>query len=833
MRLLFLAVMSFFALHAWSQHRVDGRLVQSDSKEGIEDAYVTLFSGDVFIGSTGSDKRGYFELESPSTTGLVLSISHVAYENRTLKLHPDSLHAQVLELQAIVNVSDEAMVKSTRMGKDMPGTHSDISKKQIEQSNLGQDLPFLLNQIPGAVVNSDAGAGIGYTGIRIRGVDATRINVTINGIPVNDAESQGVYWVNMPDFASSVQNIQVQRGVGTSTNGAAAFGATINLQTNSVRKDPYAEVNFGLGALQNNWSNNPYGRGWNLNTEKRNVLFGTGLLKNHWSFEGRVSQIKSDGFIDRSSSNLTSYYLSGARYGEKSVFKINVFGGKEITYQAWNGIPEAKVKGDAQGLEKYINIDGADSTLLANSGNRTYNAYTYDNQVDNYEQQHVHVHYSYQFNRNLSANISLHTTLGQGYYEQYKSGQKLSDYGLDAVIHGGDTIKKTNLIRRRWLDNTFSGMVYSLNYSKDRLNVLVGGGYNVYQGKHFGEIIWAQFASNSQIRDRYYDNDARKSDFNIYAKASYTLSTRLSVFGDLQYRQIEYTFLGFNNIGENVTQSVSYPFINPKAGLQYLLNSKSKVYGTFSRANREPVRNDFTQSSPETRPKPEILNDIELGYSWQNKKQRIQVSAYGMFYKDQLILTGQINDVGAYTRTNVDASYRAGAEVEYSRNLLSWLQWSATAAVSQNKVKKFTEYIDEYDANWNYLGQKENTYSNTDLAFSPTIVASSMFRFVLSDAVSIDWIGKYVGRQYLDNTQNKERSLDAFWVNDLRLNIASKKFSLTKELRFSLLAANVLNAKYEPNGYSYGYIVDKQRYDFNYLFPQAGTNFLAQLTFAF
>ena len=833
MRLSFLVLMSFFALHAWSQHQVDGRLVQSPSGEGIEDAYVTLFSGETFIGGVSSDKRGYFLLQSQSNSNLVLHISHVAYENRVIKLHPDSLMGQTYTLESIVNVSDEAMVKSTRMGKDLPGTHSDISKKEIEQSNLGQDLPFLLNQIPGAVVNSDAGAGIGYTGIRIRGVDPTRINVTINGIPVNDAESQGVFWVNMPDFASSVQNIQVQRGVGTSTNGAAAFGATINLQTNAVKKEPFAEVNLGIGALSNNWSNDPYGKGWNLNTQKMNVLFGTGLLENHWSFEGRVSQIKSDGFIDRSSSNLTSYYLSGARYGEKSIFKINVFGGKEITYQAWNGIPEAKVKGDAKGLEKYYYIAGDDSTLLANSGNRTYNAYTYENEVDNYEQQHVHIHYSYQFNRHLSANVSLHTTLGKGFYEQFRNDQDFADYGLDNVIIGGDTLSSTNLIRRRWLDNTFSGVVYSLNYTKEKLNVIAGGGYNVYQGKHFGEIIWAQYASNGNIRHRYYDNDARKTDLNVYAKAAYSITTRLSVFGDVQYRQIDYGFLGFNNLGENVQQEVNYPFINPKAGVQYELNSKSSLYGTFSRANREPVRDDFTQSTPETRPKPEVLNDIELGWNWQNSVQRIQLAAYSMIYKNQLILTGKINDVGAYTRTNVAESYRAGVEVEYSRNFTSWLQWSATLALSQNKVREFTEYLDEYDANWNYLGQKENQYKNTDLAFSPNVVASSMLRFVLSRSVSIDWMSKYVGFQYLDNTQSAERRLDDFWVNDLRLNIASKKLTATKEIRASVLAANIFNTKYEPNGYSYGFILGGERLDFNYLFPQAGTNFLAQITFVF
>ena len=839
MRLFLLVFLSVMTLQAWSQHQVDGRLTQSQTTEGVEDAYIAVFSGDSILASTLSDKRGYFQLLVPKKTGLTLVVSHVAYEAQQIALNPDSLRNLAIVLKPIVNVTDEAVVKATRMGKDQPGTYSEVSKKEIEKSNLGQDLPFLLNQIPGSVIHSDAGAGVGYTGIRIRGIDPTRINVTINGIPVNDAESQGVWWVNMPDFASSVQNIQVQRGIGTSTNGAAAFGASINLQTNAVQKDPFAEVSYAIGFLKNDWSykagNSPlaFENGWNLNTQKRNIVFGAGLLPNKWSFEGRISQIKSDGFIDRSSSNLQSYYLSGAHYGKKSVFKINVFGGKEITYQAWNGIPDAKVKGDAAGLERYYAFGLDDSTRMANSGNRTYNGYTYDNEVDNYQQQHVHVHYSYQFNPRLLGNISFHTTLGRGYYEQFKSGEDLADYNLQPVITAGDTIESTDLIRRRWLDNTFSGFVYNLNYSTKKLNVIFGGGNNIYQGKHYGEIIWAQFASNGAIRHRYYENDATKNDKNVYAKAAYVVNTRLSAFADLQFRHISYRFLGYDNLGNNVTQTVQFPFFNPKAGLSYAANANNQLYLSFSRANREPVRNDFTESTPETRPRHETMNDIELGWNFQNKKQRLQLVAYAMLYKDQLTLTGKINDVGAYTRVNVDNSYRAGIEFDYAVNLHSRLQWNATLALSQNKVKEFTEYIDAYDADWNYLGQTTVQHKNVDLAFSPNVVASSMFRFLVNKEMSIDWISKYVGRQYLDNTQNEERSLDAFWVNDLRLNLATKKLKTMRELRFSLLAANIFSAEYEPNGYSFGFIYDGQRNDFNYLFPQAGLNFLGQLTLAF
>lgn len=826
MRLFFWMVLTGLSFHSSAQYRVEGQLVQSASGEAIEDATVFLMLKDSVLSVTTSDKRGYFLLTAPAAKGLILTITHVAYQTFRRELSPDSLINLRIPLEPIVNVTDEVIVQATRMGKTLPGTHSDISKKEIEKSNVGQDLPYLLNLVPGTVVNSDAGAGIGYTGIRIRGVDATRINVTINGIPVNDAESQGMFWVNMPDFATSVQNIQVQRGVGTSTNGAAAFGATINMQTNSVQRSPFAELGYGVGFLQNNRSGKKPGA-WSLNTQKRNVLFGTGLLENNWSYEGRLSQIVSDGFIDRSSSNLQSWYFSGAHYGTRSVLKMNVFSGREVTYQAWNGIPEPKVMGDEEGLKQYYGFD--DSAHLAASGNRTYNAYRYDNEVDNYQQTHIHLHYSYRILSDLTANLSLHTTLGEGYYEQFRAGDDLADYGLQDVVIGGDTLTSTDLIRRRWLDNTFSGLVYSLNYTSKKWMLTAGGGYNIYKGKHFGEVIWARYASNGNIRHRYYDNDAVKDDLNVYAKAGYAITKKINVFLDLQYRDIGYSFLGFDTDGVNVTQSVTYGFFNPKAGLTYRPSGNKEVYLTWSRAHREPVRSDFTESSPLTRPRPERLDDIELGYVYENRKHRLQAVAYAMLYKDQLILTGQINDVGAYTRTNVDKSYRAGLELEYALNISKRFQWAATAALSRNKVKRFDEYV----GNWDDGTEQKFTYTNTDIGFSPSVVLSSMFRVRFTEGIELDWIAKYVSRQYLDNTQQETRSLRPFLVNDLRLNLFRKKVLYTKEVRVSLLAANILNAEYEPNGYSFSGIMGGTRYDYNYLFPQAGTNFLLQAVLAF
>lgn len=835
MRLFLTLTLGLFALQAWSQTIIDGRVTESQTGNPIADAHVVLLINQQFHSSQITDPAGFFRMRLNETQlqNVAIQVSHMGYENRIVAIHPDSLKGIVLELNPIVNVTDEAVVRATRVSKTLPGTQSTITKKELEKQNLGQDLPYLLNMTPGAVVHSDAGAGIGYTGIRIRGVDPTRINVTINGIPVNDAESQGVFWVNMPDFSSSVENIQIQRGVGTSTNGAAAFGATINLQTNAVRKNPFAEVTYGVGFLQNNWSGSKRFNGWNLNSHKRNIAFGTGLMENNWSFEGRVSQILADGFIDRASSNLQSYYLSSAYYGKKSTFKINLFGGREITYQAWNGIPDAKVRGDENGLKRYYFNGDDDSVHLANSGNRTYNGYTYDNEVDHYTQNHLHAHYTYQFRPNLLGNVSFHSTLGNGYFEQYRNRQRLSDYGLPPVALSTDTITRTDLIRRRWLDNSFTGLVYSLNYTSSKLSLIGGGGYNIYHGKHFGEVIWARFASSSEIRHRYYDNDATKSDFNVYGKANYAISNSLSVFADLQYRRVDYNFIGFDQNGSNVTQNALFNFFNPKGGLTYTPNQKQQFYLTYSRANREPVRNDFTESSPNTRPRHEVLNDFELGWIWETSKQRIRTVAYAMIYKDQLVLNGQINDVGAYTRVNVEDSYRTGVELEYALNINRYFQWTANLALSRNKLRSFTEYVDDYDADFNYLGQEVREYKNTDLAFSPSVVAGSMLRYAYSERISIDWISKYVSRQYLDNTQELSRSLNPFWVNDLRLNLIHNKLKHCRELRFSLLAANVFNAAYEPNGYTYSYRYNGERLDFNYLFPQAGTHFLMQVTLAF
>lgn len=687
-----------------AQHLISGRVLHAETHAPVEDALITLLTWKEGLWQTAqsglTNERGDFSLSSLEGQPYRIRVNHVSFQVLEKDVPADSLKQGKYFLQPLVKVAEEVMVSATRVDKSKATTFTNISRKEINRSNLGQDMPFLLGQIPGVVVNSDAGAGIGYTGIRIRGIDPTRINVTVNGIPINDAESQGMFWVNMPDLASSTENIQVQRGVGTSTNGAAAFGATINLQTMAIRRDPYAEILTGGGSF---------------NTLKNTVLFGTGLLANNWSFDGRLSRVVSDGFIDRASSNLRSYYLSASYFGKKSILKLNQFSGQEITYQAWNGIPEPKVKGDAVALMDYVNLLGEDSVHLANSGNRTYNSYRYRDEVDNYRQTHYQAHYTYQVNPLIHANVSLHYTRGKGYFEQYRFGEKLANYNLPDVIIGTDTVRKTDLVRRRWLDNHFYGAVFNFQYRDSKKNTLIfGGGWNEYRGKHFGEVIWARYASTSENDTRYYDNDAVKSDFNLYLKGEKALLKKLTGFLDLQYRQVGYSFLGFNNLLQNVQQGITYHFFNPKIGLNYEINRNQTAYLSYSQANREPVRDDFTQSTPETRPKPEQLHDFEAGYRLESDKWLFNLTAYWMQYSNQLILTGKVNDVGAYTRVNVPSSFRRGIEVDFSVNLFKGLQWNANVALSQNQVGEFTEYVD----NWDDGSQQANTYKSTDLALS-------------------------------------------------------------------------------------------------------------------
>ena len=700
---------------------------------------------------------------------------------------------------------DEVSVNALRANEKTPIAFTNISKSEIKKSNLGQDLTYLISLTPSVVTTSDAGAGIGYTGLRVRGTDPSRINVTINGIPINDSESQGVWWVNMPDFASSLDNIQIQRGVGTSTNGAAAFGASINLKTMGLNQKAYTITNNSVGSF---------------NTLKNNIEFGSGLLNNKFTFDGRLSKISSDGYIDRASSDLKSLYLQGAYFGKKSVLKAIVFSGKERTYQAWNGVPQ-----------RYLDT------------NRTFNSYTYENEVDNYNQTHYQLHYNEQLNSKTNIHLATHYTHGEGYYENEKLNQDLADYALSNVLIGNDTIFSTDLVRRKWLNNDFGGITYSINHKNDFINLVIGGANNVYSGQHYGNVIWAQYMSSGLFNHEYYKNIATKYDNNLFIKSNFQASEKTSLFLDLQSRNIEYEFNGNDIEGNSETQEVSLEFFNPKFGLSHKMNEEQLFYGSFAVANKEPNRSDYVESSPNSRPLHETLYDTEIGFKYSTSDFRFNANAYIMNYDNQLIKTGEINDVGYFTSENVKSSFRRGIELEGSALLSKKLTWAANMTLSENKIDTLIEYIDSWDTG----GQEEVIYTNTDLAFSPSIIWASQLTYNFEDNLSLDFITKYVGEQFIDNSSSNDRKLDDYLVNNLRVtyDLKSKIFNYA---RISLQINNLFDEEYVSNAWIYRFVSDgydpseddhyvTQGSDGGYnmagYFPEATRNYLVGLTLGF
>lgn len=676
-------------------------------------------------------------------------------------------------------ILDEVFVSAIRVTNQTPVTFSNLTKGQIKLRNLGQDIPILMNFLPSVVTTSDAGAGIGYTGIRVRGSDATRVNVTINGIPYNDSESHGTFWVNMPDFASSTESLQLQRGVGTSTNGAGAFGASLNILTDGFSEEAYGEISSSIGSF---------------NTLKNTLKFSTGLLNDHVEVSGRLSKINSDGYIDRAFSDLKSYFLQAAYKDENTLLKALQFGGHNITYQSWFGI-------DAATLET----------------NRTANPYTYENEVDNYKQDHSQLLWNQKLNENWSTNLALHYTKGRGYFEQYREEEDFSTYGFTPITVDGELVNETDLIRRRWLDNDFYGTVFSANYVNDKLNFIVGGGYNTYEGDHFGEVIWARFAGTSNIRDRYYDDNSSKTDFNIYSKANYKLDDKWSLFGDLQYRTVGYKANG----DETGLVDDTFNFFNPKAGVTYDLSANNNLYISFAIANREPNRNDYEDGTP----KPEKLSDLEMGWRYVSSDIQVSTNVYYMDYIDQLVLTGELNDVGGPLRANVKDSYRLGLEIDANIQFGEKVSLSPNLAFSSNKIQNLTIERDGISQN---LG-------DTNISFSPNFVASNRLTFVPAEGLQLSLLSKYVGEQYLSNTDTDASKLDAYFTTDLNVTYEITFNRVLKSLIFSGLVNNVFNELYVSNGYTYldtwtnpGNSFEVQGY-----YPQAGTNFLLGATVRF
>lgn len=710
-------------------------------------------------------------------------------------------------------------VRAVRTTNNAPFATTEVGKKEIEANNLGQDIPYLLQNTPSAVVTSDAGAGVGYTGLRIRGTDGTRINVTLNGIPMNDAESQGTYFVDFADLASSTNSIQIQRGVGTSTNGAGAFGATMSISNLQLNNEAGASVNLSTGSF---------------NTQKYTVKASSGLLQGGWQFDVRLSKIVSDGFINRSSSDLKSLQINaGWKINEKTSLRGMIMTGTEKTGQAWNGVPEEKLRGnDSALMSHYLNNIGVlyfnqqDSLNLFQSDPRKYNGFTYANQTDNYQQDYYQFFIDHKFNNNWSASIANFLTRGKGYYEEFKNNQSFSSYGLAPFVSPSkDTFTTTNLIRQLWLDNYFYGSLASVFYQKNNSQITIGSGYTQYDGRQYGFVKWAQYGAPNDYR--WYFNTSTKTDFNTFIKCQQQLG-KLSLYGDVQLRTVHYEINGFRN-NPDLKPSNNYTFFNPKFGLSYRISSTSlfqKIYGSVAIANKEPNHDDFEAAKSE-QPKPEQLTDYEIGYEAHTSKWSAHANAFYMNYKDQLVLTGKLNDVGVYVRTNVPQSFRSGIELMAGYQFTSWLRLNANATFSQNKIKDFTEFVDDYDNG----GQQAINHGTTDIAFSPNQIYSANLHLVPFRHLhfwrhfSIDLIQKQVSKQYLDNTSNEHRIINPYGLTDCRIQFAIKT-KMVKELGCTLALNNFFNKLYESNGYTYSYIYGQTFTTQNFYYPQAGFNWM-------
>lgn len=700
---------------------------------------------------------------------------------------PDSLEGKEIILE-------EVLVSALRVTREIPLTFSNLRKEEFQPRNLGQDIPILLNYLPAVVTTSDAGAGVGYTEIRVRGSDATRVNVTINGIPYNDAESHGTFWVNMPDFASSVENLQLQRGVGTSTNGAGAFGASLNLLTDAISEDAYGQLATSIGSF---------------NTLRNNVKFSTGRMGGHVELAGRLSRISSDGYVDRAASSLDSYFLQGAYADETTLVKALLFGGHEITYQSWFGI-------DAETLETDRTFNPA-GMYTDDEGNMQF----YENEVDNYKQDHAQLHWNEQWSAGWNTNLALHYTRGRGFFEQFREDDDFATYGIEPLSVNGEEVNTTDLVRRRWLDNDFYGTVFSANYSKTGFNLILGGGFNIYEGDHFGEVIWARFAGDSEIRDRYYDDSSRKTDFNIYAKTSYSINPKWSFFGDLQLRNVSYDANG----EDTGLVDDDFSFFNPKLGLTYMPDSKNNLYLSFARAQREPNRNDYESGNP----RPEKLNDFELGWRHLSRELQVSTNLYYMGYTDQLVLTGELNDVGAPLRANVGDSYRIGIEIEAMVPLGERLRWQPNVALSSNKNQDF---FFQRDGELRNLG-------TTNIAYSPEVIVGNRITFEPLPALQASLLTKYVGKQYMGNIDAEASVLEAYSQTDLNLQYELDFNSWADSMVFSALVNNIFDAEYESNGYFFTFDDDFSNpgivttVEGAGYYPQAGIHFLLGVNLRF
>ena len=759
-----------------------------------------------FLGTySGSDGTYFLKISKDGVYNL--KFSFIGYTTIYREVDLKSISTLNVSLVPKEIMTEEVIVNGTRAANKTPVTFTNVGSDMISKGNNGQDIPYLIGNTPSLVETSETGTGIGYTGLRIRGTDGSRINVTIDGIPLNDAESQQVFWVDLPDLASSVDNIQVQRGVGTSSNGSGAFGASLNIETKSPDNLPFAEISSTSGSF---------------NTFKNTIMAGTGLLAGKFAFQMRYSDLKSDGYVDRTGSANRSAYLSGIFITGKSRLKANLILGEEHTGISWWGVPKEMLSTDRRfnPAGEYTDENGV--------------LHYYDNESDNYKQNHFQLIYSLNINKYTFLNTAFHYTFGQGYYEEYREDQSFSDYGMSPITIGSTEISSTDLIRRKWMSNDFYGVVYSLNYKRDRINAILGGGMNIYKGDNFGRIIWMRYAGNTEKDWQWYLNSSTKSELNLYGKMNYKFSESLNGFGDLNYRYVYYKMAGSDDDLRSLLQIHTFNFFNPKAGIFYTISAKQDAYFSFSVAHKEPTRSDYKEASGDAKatPLPEALFDVEAGYNLRSDKIAFGFNGYGMIYKDQLVPTGELSNVGYPIMTNVKNSYRAGIEFTASMKPMSMVNWLFNMTISRNKILNFIEYYQDYISADNTNVYKSKNLGNVDIAYSPSLIASNDIALSLSKKLIMHLITKYVGSQYFDNTLSRERMLDPYLVNNFRIDYNPDIHNI-KNFDIQLFINNIFNNKYENNAYGGNWYEDGKENTWSYYFPQAGINFLVKLSFSF
>lgn len=779
--------------------------VKDDDNNALVGASIVI--NGTFLG-TSTNSKGEFTLKNLNSGEYELMISYMGYETQTQKVNLEKDTELNFKLKSTSYISDEALVTAIKANDATPIAQTNINKDEVGKNKIAADIPYQLELTPSVVATSENGTGMGYTNMRIRGTDMSRINITVNGIPLNDSESQGVYWVNMADFTSSVSNIQIQRGVGTSTNGAASFGASVNFQTLSIEKNAYSDLSATVGSF---------------NTFKRSISAGTGLMENKLAFDVRYSKLNSDGWIQRGFSDHESMYFSGGYYGEKNMLKAVVMLGEEHTGITWWGVPDYMI-------DSIRNFNPA-GEYYDDEGNQHF----YDGQTDNYWQNHYHLLFSHEFSKNLHLNAALHATSGKGYYEQYKYDDDLSSYGISPLQFDSiTTIYTSDIIRQKWMDNIFYGGTATLNYKKNNINASLGTAWNKYNGDHFGLIKWMKYNTSIPKDYEWYRNNGLKTDMNAFAKVQYSLGNNISLFGDVQFRQIKYEMSGPDDDLAFLDQKHSWSFINPKAGVTYSLNEKSRVFASFAIANREPSRADLKEASKEggsTFPSNETLNDLEIGYTINSKIYAFSANLYYMDYKNQLVLTGELNSVGYPIMTNVDKSFRRGVELAFGLKPIKQFEWTGNVTLSQNKIQNYVEYAYHYDESWNETYESKDL-GETDISYSPNIIASNTFSFIHKKNFAVNLISKYVGKQYIDNTSNAERSLDAYLVNNIRIDYNGKIKGFS-DFYAQFYINNLFNSEYISNAYGGNWYEQGTEMSWVYYYPQAGINYMLKIGFRF